>query len=95
MPNKDIISLQLKGLKELMEEKFESSEKLVNERFEQNVIQHNEINDNLHGKANKWVEKFTSGLIGTVLFAVLGALIGLVLIKPTMVSMVYIYNLIA
>ena len=47
------------------------------------------IKQSLETKANKWVEKVMKGMIGTVLFCVLGALMGLV-IAPSVMAIAYI-----
>jgi len=44
--------------------------------------------------ASKWVEKLTSGALATILVAVIGALLGLILVKPTHEALSYLINLV-
>jgi len=75
-------------------EKLNGIERLFNEKFDQNAKEHKAITSVLEGKANKWVEKLTKGVIGSVLVAVVGAIMGLILIKPAMYTFIYFYKLI-
>ncbi len=80
MPEIDIVLEKLKGI-----------EKLFNERFDENASQHKRLfslldkkadKTELEKKADKLVEKIVYGGVKLALFAIFGALIGLVVVKP-------------
>ena len=58
--------------------KLDGLTNLIEEKFKNNQAQHENIKDALNGKACKWVEHFNKGIIGTVMVAVLGAVVALV-----------------
>ena len=83
MANNDVILEKLKGI-----------EKLFNEKFEQNGLQHEEIKDELRGKSNKWTESFIIWGMRIVLTLIISSLMALVILKPTTLAMNYLINFI-
>jgi len=72
-------------------EKLKGIETLFNQRFDENEKQHNRIFKILEGKAdkkeldkkaNKMVETIVYGGVKLVLVAVVGALLGIIVVKP-------------
>ncbi len=64
---------------ETIHAKLDGLKALIKEQFKNNDQQHANLRAELGGKAGKWVEGVAKGMIGTILFSVLGALLALVI----------------